>query len=150
MPVIARTGAMLVIGHKAPMETSAIACRSESLNQRRKADRLKQVSGPQRCRPTPSRLVTRQHRKHYRSQNVLFRWSIGALVLQGAVPHPTLPPPVRLQKFDEVSSRPEAGHVRFRIPANEYLPPECVNGARSFLRQHFLASLTCLVNGYQS
>src|SRR3954463_477654 len=58
MPVIARTGAMLVIGHKAPMETSAIACRSESLNQRRKADRLKQVSGPQRCRPTPSRLVT--------------------------------------------------------------------------------------------
>src|SRR3954465_1518696 len=59
MPVIARTGAMLVIGHKAPMETSAIACRSESLNQRRKADRLKQVSGPQRCRPTPSRLVTR-------------------------------------------------------------------------------------------
>ncbi len=58
MPVIARTGAMLVIGHKAPMETSAIACRIESLNQRRKADRLKQVSGPQRCRPTLSRLVT--------------------------------------------------------------------------------------------
>jgi hypothetical protein len=50
MPVIANTGAMLVIGHKAPMETSAIACRIESLNQRRKAGRLKQVSGPQRCR----------------------------------------------------------------------------------------------------
>jgi hypothetical protein len=51
MPVIARTGAMLVIGHKAPMETSAIACRIESHNQRRKAVKLKQVSGPQRCRP---------------------------------------------------------------------------------------------------
>ena len=39
-----------MIGHKAPTR-SAIACRIESLNQRRKADRLKQVSGPQRCRP---------------------------------------------------------------------------------------------------
>ncbi len=32
---------MLVIGHKAPMEVSAIACRIESLNQRRRAGRLK-------------------------------------------------------------------------------------------------------------
>jgi len=37
MPVIASTGAMLVIGHKAPMEVSAIACRIQSLNQRRRA-----------------------------------------------------------------------------------------------------------------
>jgi hypothetical protein len=42
---------MLVIGHKAPMEVSAIACRIESLNQRRRAGSPKQVSGPQRCRP---------------------------------------------------------------------------------------------------
>ena len=42
---------MLVIGHKAPMEVSAIACRIESLNQRRRAGSLKQVSGPERCRP---------------------------------------------------------------------------------------------------
>ncbi len=42
---------MLVIGHKAPMEVSAIACRIESFNQPPRAASLKQVSGPQRCRP---------------------------------------------------------------------------------------------------
>src|SRR3954453_17668310 len=68
-------------------------------------------------------LVTRQHRKHYRSQNVLFRRSIGALVLQGAVPHPTLPQPVRLQKFDEVSSGPKAVTFASGSQRTKTLPP---------------------------
>ena len=59
MPVIASTGAMLVIGHKAPMEVSAIACRIESLNQRRRAVDSNKFLGPSDVVPTPSQLVTR-------------------------------------------------------------------------------------------
>jgi hypothetical protein len=50
---------MLVIGHKAPMEVSAIACRIESLNQRRRAGSLNKFLSPSDVVPTPSRLVTR-------------------------------------------------------------------------------------------
>ena len=50
---------MLVIGHKAPMEVSAIACRIESLNQRRRAGSLSKFLGPSDVVLTPSQLVTR-------------------------------------------------------------------------------------------
>src|SRR5437763_13425552 len=78
-------------------------------------------------------LVTCQYRKHHRPENVLLRRSVGAPVVQWAILNPTLPEPVRLQKFEEVSNRTEAGHVRIRIPANENLAAEGVNGPRSAL-----------------
>jgi hypothetical protein len=46
MLVIASSGAMLVIGHKAPLEISAIACRIESPISVAKLGSSRQVSGP--------------------------------------------------------------------------------------------------------
>ena len=48
MPVIASTGAMLTLGHMAPMKVSAIACRIGSRIRVAKVESSRQVSGRQR------------------------------------------------------------------------------------------------------
>jgi len=54
MPVISTTGAVLVIGREAPMEVSAIVCRMESLNQRRRSGNLSKFLGRSDVVLTPS------------------------------------------------------------------------------------------------
>lgn len=58
MPVIASTGAMLVIGHEAPVEVSALACRNESWIRFAKAGNSRQVSGASNASKMQSKLVT--------------------------------------------------------------------------------------------
>ncbi len=58
MPVIASTGAMLVIGHESTSEVSALACRNESLIRFAKMGNSRQVSGASDASKMQSKLVT--------------------------------------------------------------------------------------------
>ena len=58
MPVIASTGAMLVIGHESASEVSALACRTESWMRFAKTGNSRQVSGASDASKMQSKLVT--------------------------------------------------------------------------------------------
>jgi hypothetical protein len=55
--VIASTGAMLIVGHKAPFRIFSLACRIESWDHTGKEGNARQVSGTSDASKTQSRLI---------------------------------------------------------------------------------------------